>query len=162
RCSRSEPRRTAGQGASNTLKKPNREEAMGSVNACVDLKRDGDVAIITIDNAPVNALRHEVRAGLVEALKQIKDPSVKAVVLDGELVPAAVAFARNAVGKPLQRVRDREDKIAAARANPASYDEAAAKIVGRARGRRAQSACVESVRNAFQLPFEDGLAREQA
>src|SRR5262249_43119037 len=48
------------------------------------------------------------------------------------------------------------------RSNPAAYEEAAAKIVGRARGRRAQTACVESVRNAFQLPFEDGLAREQA
>jgi 3-hydroxyacyl-CoA dehydrogenase len=257
---------------------------MGSVNACVDLKRDGDVAVITIENPPVNALRHEVRAGLVAALKQIEDPAVKAVVLtgagrafsagadisefgkplqppglheviakiesapkpvvaaihgtalggglelalachcrvadrrarvglpeiklgilpgaggtqrlprligpekalafitsgdmigaseahslgildavlDGELVPGAVAFARNAIGKPLQGVRDREDKIAAARSNPAAYEEAAAKIVGRARGRRAQTACVESVRNAFQLPFEDGLAREQA
>ncbi len=257
---------------------------MGSVNASVDLKRDNDVAIITIENPPVNALKHAVRAGLIDALKQVKDPAVKAVVLtgagrafsagadisefgkplqppglheviaaieatpkpvvaaihgtalggglelalachyrvadrgarvglpeiklgilpgaggtqrlprligpergleaitsgdmipadralaqgildavlDGDLIAGAIAFARNAVGKPLKLVRDREDKIAAARANPGSYDEAAAKIVGRARGRRAQSACVESVRNAFQLPFDDGLAREQA
>jgi 3-hydroxyacyl-CoA dehydrogenase len=257
---------------------------MGSVNACVDLRRNNDVAVITIDNPPVNALRHEVRAGLIEALKQIREPAVTAVVLtgsgrafsagadisefgkplqppglheviaaieatpkpvvaaiagtalggglelalachyrvgtrgarvglpeiklgilpgaggtqrlprligpekgleaivsgdmipadqalsqgildavlDGDLVPGAVEFARKAVGKPLTLVRDREDKIAAARKNPASYEEAAARIVGRARGRRAQSACVESVRNAFQLPFEDGLAREQA
>jgi 3-hydroxyacyl-CoA dehydrogenase len=83
-------------------------------------------------------------------------------VPDGELVPAAVDFARKAVGKPVELVRDRDDKIASARANPAAYEEAAAKIVGRARGRRAQTACVESVRNAFSLPFEDGLAREQA
>src|SRR5260370_16793101 len=78
------------------------------------------------------------------------------------MAAGGIGLARNAAGRPVKPVRDREDKIAAARANPASYDEAAAKIVGRARGRRAQSACVESVRNAFQLPFEDGLAREQA
>ena len=257
---------------------------MGSVNGSVDLARDNDVAIITIENPPVNALKHDVRAGLIEALKQVKDPAIKAVVLtgvgrafsagadisefgkplnppglhevivtieampkpvvaaihgtalggglelalachyrvanrgarvglpeiklgilpgaggtqrlprligpekgleaivsgdmiaadralalgivdavlDGELVPAAVDFARNAVGKSIKLVRDREDKIASARANPAAYEEAAAKIVGRARGRRAQTACVESVRNAFSLPFDDGLAREQA
>jgi len=257
---------------------------MGSVNACVDLARDNDVAIITIENPPVNALKHDVRAGLIEALKEVKDPAIEAVVLtgagrafsagadisefgkplnppglaeviaaieampkpvvaaihgtalggglelalachyrvanrgarvglpeiklgilpgaggtqrlprligpekgleaivsgdmiaadralalgivdavlDGEFVPAAVDFARKAVGKPIKLVRDREDKIASARANPGAYEEAAAKIVGRARGRRAQTACVESVRNAFSLPFEDGLAREQA
>src|SRR5437868_1133560 len=81
---------------------PIREETMGSVNACIDVKRDGDVAIITIDNAPVNALRHEVRAGLVEALEQVKDASVKAVVLTG----AGRAFSAGAdiseFGKPLQ------------------------------------------------------------
>ncbi len=56
---------------------------MGSVNASVDLKRDNDVAIITIENPPVNALKHAVRAGLIDALKQVKDPAVKAVVLTG-------------------------------------------------------------------------------
>ena len=56
---------------------------MGSVNACVDLKREGDVAIITIENPPVNALRHEVRAGLIAALKQAEDPAIKAVVITG-------------------------------------------------------------------------------
>jgi len=34
-------------------------------------------------------------------------------VLDGDLITGAIAFARNAVGKPLKLVRDREDKIAA-------------------------------------------------
>ena len=55
---------------------------MGSVNPSVDLRRDGDIAIVTIDNLPVNALGHEVRAGLVEAFGQVKqDESVKAAVL---------------------------------------------------------------------------------
>ncbi len=75
---------------------------MGSVNACVDLKRDNDVAVVTMENPPVNALKHELRAGLIEALKQIKDPAIKAVVLTG----AGRAFSAGAdiseFGKPLQ------------------------------------------------------------
>ena len=31
----------------------------------VNLRTDGDVAVITIDNPPVNAMKHEVRAGLL-------------------------------------------------------------------------------------------------
>src|SRR6201995_3387485 len=55
---------------------------MGSINASVDLRLDGDVAIVTTDNPPVNALKHEVRAGLVEALRQARnDGGVKALVI---------------------------------------------------------------------------------
>ena len=55
---------------------------MGSINASVDLRRDGDVAVITVDNPPVNALKHEVRAGLIEAMQQAHDDAaVKAVVI---------------------------------------------------------------------------------
>ena len=46
---------------------------MGSLNASVDLRRDGNVAVVTIDNPPVNALKQEVRAGLAEALRQARD-----------------------------------------------------------------------------------------
>ena len=41
---------------------------MGSINASIDLRCDGEVAVVTADNPPVNALKHEVRAGLSEAL----------------------------------------------------------------------------------------------
>jgi len=259
---------------------------MGSVNGSIDLRRDGDVAVITIDNPPVNALKHEVRAGLVEALKQIGDPAIRAVVIacagrtfsagadisefgkplkspglqevimaleaapkpvvaalhgtalggglelalgchyrvaapgtrvglpeiklgilpgaggtqrlprlmgpekalaailsgdpiptdqahadgiidevvTGDLTAGAIAFARKVVSehRPLTLVRDREDKLAAARANPQGYGDAAAKLTSRSGGRRAPAAVIESVRNAFTLPFDDGLAREQA
>src|SRR5260370_7647301 len=68
---------------SGLLRNPSREETMGSVNASVDLKRDNDVAIITIENPPVNALKHAVRAGLIDALKQLKHPAVQAMPLTG-------------------------------------------------------------------------------
>ena len=45
---------------------------MGSINASVDLRRDGEVVVVTVDNPPVNALKHEVRAGLAKALQRAR------------------------------------------------------------------------------------------
>ena len=48
----------------------------------VSLRRDGNIAVVTVDNPPVNALKNAVRAGLVAALNEAKtDPSVEAVVI---------------------------------------------------------------------------------
>ena len=55
---------------------------MGSVNPSIDLAHDGEIAVVTIDNPPVNALKHEVRAGLIEAFQRVQnDAGVKAAVL---------------------------------------------------------------------------------
>jgi 3-hydroxyacyl-CoA dehydrogenase len=253
---------------------------MGQINASVDLRRDGEIAIVTVDNPPVNALKHEVRAGLAEALRRTRDDAaVKAVVIacagrtffagaditefgkppqapglgeviaaieampkpvvaalhgtalgggfelalachfrvavsgarvglpevklgllpgaggtqrlprligpekalrmivtgdpigarealtdgvvdeivDGDPTAGAIAFARRVVaeGRPLRRVRDREDKLVAE-----GFADAAEALTRRLRGREAPAACVEAVRNAITLPFEEGLRRE--
>src|SRR5438270_8036302 len=48
------------------------------------MRRDGNVAIITVDNPPVNALRHGVRQGLYECFKEARDDaSVDAIVVTG-------------------------------------------------------------------------------
>src|SRR2546423_7353382 len=50
----------------------------------VQLTKDNDIAIITINNPPVNALSPGVPEGISEAIEQIgKDASVKAAVLIG-------------------------------------------------------------------------------
>jgi 3-hydroxyacyl-CoA dehydrogenase len=55
---------------------------MGSINEFVDLRMDDGIAVITIDNPPVNASRHEVRAGLLAAITQIAgDDAVKGAAL---------------------------------------------------------------------------------
>ncbi len=55
---------------------------MAGINAVVDLAREGDIAVITIDSPPVNALSAQVRAGVAEAMRQaIADDAAKAVVL---------------------------------------------------------------------------------
>src|SRR5262245_42315813 len=46
------------------------------------MRTDGDVAVITIDNPPVNAMKYEVRVGLLDlVLRAAGDPSVSAVVI---------------------------------------------------------------------------------
>ena len=50
----------------------------------VGYAREGNVAVVTLDNPPVNALGHAVRVGLVEALEKADaDDDVKAVVIIG-------------------------------------------------------------------------------
>jgi len=55
---------------------------MTSINAVTRLARDGDIAVITLDSPPVNALSATVRGGLLDAVNQAAaDASVKAIVL---------------------------------------------------------------------------------
>src|SRR3954451_936492 len=48
------------------------------------MRRDGNVAIITIDNPPVNALRHGVRKGILDNVIAARDDaSIEAIILTG-------------------------------------------------------------------------------
>ncbi len=50
----------------------------------VRYSKDGDVAVITIDNPPVNAIGPGVPEGIASAIEAVeKDPAVKAAVLIG-------------------------------------------------------------------------------
>jgi 3-hydroxyacyl-CoA dehydrogenase len=253
---------------------------MGNINRSVDFSTDGEIAVVIVDNPPVNALKHEVRAGLAEALRRARDADgTKAVVIvcagrtffagaditefgkppqppslheviaaieamrkpvvaalhgtafgggfelalachcrvavadarvglpevklgllpgaggtqrlprlvgpekglkmivtgepigapealadgildeivQGDLRASAVAFARRMVAesRPLRLVRDRDEKLVGE-----GFADAAEALTRRLRGREAPEACVEAVRNAIVLPFEEGLRRE--
>src|SRR5260370_5654931 len=53
-----------------------------SVNEVVKLERYDVVAIVTVNNPPVNALSAAVRGGILECMKSaIADPEVKTIVL---------------------------------------------------------------------------------
>ena len=55
---------------------------MTAINAVTDLMLDGDVAVLTLNSPPVNALSAAVRQGLFEGFKAaIADPAAKAIVL---------------------------------------------------------------------------------
>jgi 3-hydroxyacyl-CoA dehydrogenase len=83
---------------------------MTAVNAVTDLTREGDVAVVTLNSPPVNALSAAVRDGLHAAFKQaIADPAAKAIVLicDGRTFIAGAdisEFGRRSSGVGLQEV----------------------------------------------------------
>src|SRR5207247_8989153 len=55
---------------------------MTAITKSVDLDRRGRVAVLTVNNPPVNALSQHVRQGLYEGLKQaISDSAVQAIVI---------------------------------------------------------------------------------
>jgi 3-hydroxyacyl-CoA dehydrogenase len=257
---------------------------MGNINACVDLRQDGAVAIVQMDNPPVNALGLRLREGIAQAIAAVRDDAgVQAVVLTGTerafsggaditefgkpatepslrvvidaiealgkpvvaairgvalggglelalgchwrvawpgarlglpevklgLLPgaggtqrlprvmgveralrvivtgtflsaeeaaaeglvdrllagtgidAAVAFAREVAGQKLRSVRERDEKLIAARADPGIVDKAAAPLLKRSRGAQAPAACVAAVRASVTMPFNEGLAEER-
>ncbi len=84
--------------------------------------------------------------GLVDAL------------LEGD-VGAAVAWAREHA--ELRLVRDREDALESARTDPGLIDRVAAPLL-KASGAAAPKACVQSIRNAVAMPFDEGGRAERA
>jgi len=105
---------------------------------------------------PEKALKMIVTGDPIEAREALADGIVDEIV-EGDLTAGAIAYARRVVaeGRPLRRVRDREDKLVAE-----GFADAAEALTRRLRGREAPAACVEAVRNAITMPFEEGLRRE--
>jgi 3-hydroxyacyl-CoA dehydrogenase len=85
-------------------------------------------------------------------------------IAEGDLVAAAVAFARRIIAekRPLLLAKDRDAKLAADRGERTKFEAAAAKHLARARGQNAPAAAVEALRSALTLPFADALKRERA
>ncbi|MGB7100462.1 MAG: 3-hydroxyacyl-CoA dehydrogenase NAD-binding domain-containing protein [Xanthobacteraceae bacterium] len=74
---------------------------MSAINAVTDLTREGDIAVITINSPPVNALSADVRNGLRDGVQQATaDAAVKAVVVicDGRTFIAGADISE--FGKP--------------------------------------------------------------
>src|SRR5947208_1306036 len=84
------------------------------------------------------------------------------IVPEGQLKEAAIAFARRIADKrPLPVIRERDDRLAEAKSDPALFDNFRKSIARRARNQRAPYACIEAVDAAVKLPFDDGIAVER-
>ncbi|UHC18306.1 3-hydroxyacyl-CoA dehydrogenase NAD-binding domain-containing protein [Methylobacterium currus] len=76
----------------------------------------------------------------------------------------AVAFAERVVaeGRPLTKIRDRDDKIAEGRDDPGLFAAFREENARKTRGFEAPEACIACVEAACRLPFDEGLAFERA
>ena len=55
---------------------------MSAINPVTDLARDGEIAVITLNSPPVNALSQTMREGLIAALDEAEgDPAARAILL---------------------------------------------------------------------------------
>jgi len=84
-------------------------------------------------------------------------------IVDGDLTAAGVAFAEKILGerRPLKKIRDLEDALAAARGKPEVFADFRKSVARQTRGFRAPESCVKAVEAAVNLPFDAGLKRER-
>ncbi len=82
---------------------------------------------------------------------------------EGELRESALAFARRLIAEkaPLRKVRDRSDKLEAARGHPEIFDAIRKANARKFRGFEAWEKAIVSVRNAVELPFDEGILKER-
>jgi len=84
-------------------------------------------------------------------------------IIEGDLSAGAIAFAERIVNekRPLRKVRDLGDKVAAARGKPEIFSEFRKSVARQTRGFKAPEACIKAVEAAVNQPFDQGLARER-
>ena len=85
------------------------------------------------------------------------------IVEENDLRGGAIAFARHVIADklPLKRVRDLDDKIAPARGKPEIFANFAKANARKFRNLEAPMKCIEAVRGAVDLPFDEGMANER-
>ena len=84
-------------------------------------------------------------------------------LVDGDLAAAGVAFAEKVLAekRPLRKVRDMTEKIAAVSGKPEVFAEFRKSVARQTRGFRAPESCIKAVEAAVALPFDEGLKRER-
>ncbi|MBO6718248.1 MAG: enoyl-CoA hydratase/isomerase family protein [Rhizobiaceae bacterium] len=111
---------------------------------------------------PEKALKMIVSGNPIGAAEALKSELVDAIA-EGDLVADAVKFAaaKAAEGKPLVRIRDRDEKLAPVRENTQGFEGLIAEVTRKARGLEAPIAAAAAVRNAIEMPFDAALKAER-
>lgn len=83
-------------------------------------------------------------------------------IIEGDLRSGALAFAREVVtsNTPLQRARDRDEKLASARENPGVFDLTRKAIARKSRGFLAPEYNIRCIEAAVNQPFDEGMKTE--
>src|ERR671936_2014279 len=84
-------------------------------------------------------------------------------IVEGDLAAAGVAFAEKVLNerRPLKKIRDLDDKLAAVRGKPEVFANFRKSVARQTRGFRAPENIIKAVEAAVSLPFEAGLKRER-
>jgi 3-hydroxyacyl-CoA dehydrogenase len=78
-------------------------------------------------------------------------------IVEGDLLPGALAFAQEVASQTPPKVRDRNDKLAA---DHTLFDAARKKAAAKYRGQMAPLAAIDAIEAATQLDFDRGCERE--
>src|SRR5215468_10926075 len=84
-------------------------------------------------------------------------------IVDGDLTAAGVGFAEKVLNerRPLKKIRDLDDKLAAVRGTPEVFAEFRKSVARQTRGFRAPENIIKAVEAAVNLPFDEGIKRER-
>jgi 3-hydroxyacyl-CoA dehydrogenase len=95
------------------------------------------------------------------------DEALKAGLIDeiveGDLAAAGVAFAEKVLNekRPLKKIRDLDDKLAAVRGKPEVFANFRKSVARQTRGFKAPENIIKAVEAAVSLPFDQGIKRER-
>jgi 3-hydroxyacyl-CoA dehydrogenase len=82
-------------------------------------------------------------------------------LVEGDLLSAAIAFAKEVVAKPTPKTRERNDKLGTAEQNANIFAAARELARGRQRGLLAPLAAIDAIESATKVPFEEGCQIEE-
>ncbi|MGH1420312.1 MAG: 3-hydroxyacyl-CoA dehydrogenase NAD-binding domain-containing protein [Hyphomonas sp.] len=109
-----------------------------------------------------DALNMIIKGDPIPATKAEASGLVDKLVGEDSLESDAIAYAKSiAAARPLPRTSERTDKIKDAVADPSVFSTFMEKNGRRLRGFEAPVACMEAVRAAVNLPFEEGMKKER-
>lgn len=99
----------------------------------------------------------------VPAARALELGMIDAMAAEGSLREDAIAFAQKVIaeGRPLQRVRDRQDMVEPYRGQTAIYEDFLKKNAKAFRCLHAPVNIVKAIQAAADLPFEEGMVRER-
>lgn len=101
-----------------------------------------------------------VLSGKAVGAPQALDLGIVDAVDEGDPATIGTAFARRVIDEnlPSVPVRNRDDKLAATRADPSAFDALAKKLTARTKGQLAPQANIDSIRRSFTMDIDEALA----
>ncbi|HEY4948716.1 MAG TPA: 3-hydroxyacyl-CoA dehydrogenase NAD-binding domain-containing protein [Candidatus Acidoferrales bacterium] len=82
-------------------------------------------------------------------------------IIEGDLLPGAIAFAREVAAKPIPKTRERNEKLGTVADNAPIFAAARDTVAKKQRGLLAPVAAIAAIEAATRLPFAEGCQLEQ-